>query len=361
MNVASGLAPLSSPLRLYRGGELRGAVVAYETWGELDPARGNAILLFTGLSPSAHAASSADNPLPGWWEPMIGPGRALDTSRFFVICVNSLGSCFGSTGPTSLDPSTGHAYGGRFPDIAIEDIARGGHAVLTHLGIERAYAVAGPSLGGSTVLAFVALFPGAARHLLSISGTDAASAHAIALRSIQRDAVRSDPDWRNGDYPPGSPPRSGLALARKIGTVTYRSAEELQQRFGRQPAASGEGYAIQDYLAQQAAKFVDAFDANSYLRLSEALDRFDLAAHGEPVAIFRRSGLQSALVIGVERDQLFTIAEQARVAAALRAAGVRTDFVQLDSLAGHDAFLIDFPAFDNVIRRWLETGDADAP
>jgi homoserine O-acetyltransferase len=361
MSTAGGLAPLPSPLRLHRGGELHGAVVAYETWGELDATRGNAILLFTGLSPSAHAASTRENPLPGWWQPMIGEGCALDTARFFVICVNSLGSCFGSTGPTSVDPVSGRAYGGRFPSIAIEDIARGGHAVLTHFGIERAHAVAGPSLGGSTALAFVALFPGAARHLLSISGTDAASAYAIALRSIQRDAVRSDPDWCNGDYPPGAPPRSGLALARKIGTVTYRSAEELQQRFGRQPAASGDGFAVQEYLAQQAAKFVDAFDANSYLRLSEALDRFALAEHGEPAAIFRRSALRSALVIGVERDQLFAIDEQSRVAAALRAGGVRTEFARLDSLAGHDAFLIDFPAFDDVIRRWLDTGDADAP
>ena len=350
---ASGLAPLPEPFRLHGGGELRGAVVAYESWGQLDATRSNAILLFTGLSPSAHATSSRENPRPGWWELMVGPGCALDTSKFFVVCVNSLGSCFGSTGPASLDPANGKPYGARFPAIAIEDIARGGRAVLEHLGIDRAHAVAGPSLGGSTVLAYVALFPEGARHLLSISGTDAASAYAIALRSIQRDAVRSDPAWRDGNYPPAAPPRSGLALARKIGTVTYRSADELQRRFGRQPSTTGNEFAIQDYLEQQAEKFVDAFDANSYLRLSEALDRFDLAAHGEPVAIFRRSGLESALVIGVERDQLFSIEEQSRVAAALRAAGVRTTFARLDSLAGHDAFLVDFSTFDNLIRPWI--------
>ena len=358
---ASGLAPLPSPLRLHRGGELRAAVVAYETWGQLNPARDNAILLFTGLSPSAHAASSTANPRPGWWELMIGPGCALDTSRFFVICVNSLGSCFGSTGPTSPHPATGRAYGASFPELAIEDIARGGQAALEHLGISTLHAVAGPSLGGSTVLAFVALFPRVARRLLSICGTDAASAHAIALRSIQRDAVRADPAFLDGHYVPSAPPRTGLALARKIGTVTYRSADELQQRFGRRPSAAGKEFAVQDYLEQQAEKFADSFDANSYLRLSAALDRFDLAEHGEPVAIFRRAALESALIVGVERDQLFTIGEQARVASALRAGGVPTTFERLDSLAGHDAFLIDFSTFDNVIRRWLDRGTSNAP
>jgi len=223
------------------------------------------------------------------------------------------------------------------------------------------HAVAGPSLGGSTVLAFVALFPRVARRLLSICGTDAASAHAIALRSIQRDAVRADPAFLDGHYAPSAPPRTGLALARKIGTVTYRSADELQQRFGRRPSAAGKEFAVQDYLEQQADKFADSFDANSYLRLSAALDRFDLAEHGEPVAIFRRAALESALIVGVERDQLFTIGEQARVASALRAGGVPTTFERLDSLAGHDAFLIDFSTFDNVIRRWLDRGTSDAP
>lgn len=350
---ASGLAPLPEPFRLHGGGELRGAVVAYESWGQLDAARSNAILLFTGLSPSAHAASSRQNLRPGWWELMIGPGCALDTSKFFVVCVNSLGSCFGSTGPTSLDPATGKPYGVRFPAIAIEDIARGGHAVLEHLGIERAHAVGGPSLGGSTVLAYVALFPKAARHLLSISGTDAASAHAIALRSIQRDIVAADPAFRQGDYPADAPPRNGLALARKIGTVTYRSADELQQRFGRAPSREGRDFAVQDHLAQQGARFADSFDAHCYLQLSRAMDRFDLAAHGDPAQVLRRAALRSALVVGVRRDALFTLAEQAALAALLRAAGVNTEFAELDSLTGHDAFLVDFTNFDALLRPWF--------
>lgn len=352
--TSNGQAPLPSPFAMWRGGEIFGASVAFETWGTLNRARDNAILLFTGLSPSAHAASTEQNPRPGWWELMIGPGCALDTRRWFVICVNSLGSCFGSTGPASINPVTGRRYGASFPSLAIEDIARGGRAVLEHLGIARAHAVAGPSLGGVVALAYVALFPEGTRHLLSISGTDAATPYAIALRSIQREAVTSDPAWKNGDYDPSAPPRRGLALARKIGTVTYRSAAELQQRFGRQPSATAHDFAVQDYLAQQAAKFADAFDANSYLQLSSALDRFDLSAHGEPSMLFRRASLESALVIGVELDQLFTIGEQGRIVSALRAGGVRTTFARLDSLAGHDAFLVDFASFDATIRPWLE-------
>lgn len=346
-------APLNSPFRLQRGGALHDGSIAYETWGAPDAARTNALLLYTGLSPSAHAASSAADPSPGWWEPMIGPGKALDTDRLFVICVNSLGSCFGSTGPASMDPRTGHRYGKDFPELTLEDIARGGQAVLVHLGIDRAHTVAGASQGGMVALAHLALFPGGARHVISISGTMAAKPYALALRSIQRDAVMADPAFRDGDYPPDAAPTAGLALARKVGTVTYRSAEELDRRFGRKPSREGRDFAVQDYLAQQAARFAGAFDAHCYLRLSRAMDRFDLAAHGAPPEVFRRSGIESALVIGVERDHLFTVEEQAALAEALRAGGVDTTFARLDSLAGHDAFLVDFPAFDATIRSWL--------
>jgi homoserine O-acetyltransferase len=346
-------APLPTPFRLQRGGALPGGTIAFETWGALDADRRNAVLLYTGLSPSAHAASSADDPRPGWWEPMIGPGKALDTDRLFVVCVNSLGSCFGSTGPASMDPRSGRRYGNDFPELALEDIARGGQAALAHLGVDRAHAVVGASQGGMVALAHLALFPGGARHLVSISGTMAASPYAVALRSIQRDAVMADPAFRGGDYPPDDPPRAGLALARKVGTVTYRSAEELGQRFGRSPSREGRDFAVQDYLAQQAARFADAFDANCYLRLSRAMDLFELAAHGPPPEVFRRSGVESALVVGVELDHLFTVQEQAALADALRAGGVDTRFARLYSLAGHDAFLVDFPAFDATLRPWL--------
>ena len=182
--AAQRFAPLPNPFVLHQGGELRDGVVSFETWGTLNAERDNAILLFTGLSPSAHAAASALDPSEGWWEQMLGPGKALDTDRWFVVCVNSLGSPFGSTSPLSINPATGEAYRLSFPELAIEDIARAGYETIRSLDIARLAAVVGPSLGGMAVLAFVALFPGVARRLISISGTDAASPVAIALRSV---------------------------------------------------------------------------------------------------------------------------------------------------------------------------------
>jgi homoserine O-acetyltransferase len=338
--TTSALAPLPSPFALYRGGRLIGGSIRYESWGKLSADKDNAILLFTGLSPSAHAASSSDDPQPGWWEGLIGPDAPLDTNKFCVICVNSLGSCFGSTGPTSVDPLTGSPYAESFPEIALEDIASGGCAVLDSLGIAKAQAVIGPSLGGSVVLAFVAMYPSRARRLLSISGTMAASAHAIALRSIQREAVSSDPV-------------TGLRLARKLGTISYRSTKEFKQRFQRERSKTGRDFLIEDYLEQQADKFAGVFDPVSYLRLSRAIDLFDLNEHGPPAQLFESAKLESALVIGIEEDWLFTIDEQADLAHALQAAGIAVEFQRLSSLYGHDAFLAESSRFGAIIKRWL--------
>jgi homoserine O-acetyltransferase len=367
---AANTITLPESFPMYRGGELLGARVAYETWGTLNGARSNAVLLFTGLSPSAHAASSTSNPAPGWWERMVGPGRAIDTNQWFVICVNSLGSCFGSTGPASVNPATQQRYGTRFPELAIEDIARAGHAVVQALGIDRLDSVVGASLGGMVVLAYAALFPNGARRLVSISGTAAASPFAVALRSLQREAITSDPDWQGGEYTATRRPRAGMRIARKLGTITYRSAAEWSQRFGRKPRAVASGakvpptgtpapftanLAVEDYLEAQANKFVDVFDANCYLYLSRAMDRFDLAEHGGSVdAALAHSGLERALVIGVESDILFTIAEQRAIAASLGRAGVATTFAALDSLEGHDAFLVDIEHFSTAVAEFLE-------
>ena len=354
-------ALLPDPFPMWRGGELHGAHVAYETWGELNAARDNALLLFTGLSPSAHAASSNADPTDGWWQRMVGPGLAVDTDQYFVICVNSLGSCFGSTGPSSDDPATGKPYRLSFPDLSVEDIARAGFETVRSLGIERLNAVAGPSLGGMVVLAFAALFPGATRRLISISGTPAASPFAIALRSIQREAITSDPDWRNGNYTAERPPRTGQRLARKLGTVTYRSAAEWQQRFDREPIRpemKGEvpfasEFAVQGYLEAQATRFVSAFDANCYLYLSRAMDRFDLNVHGKHDLVFVRSKIEQALVIGVETDLLFAIAEQRSLARSMETAGISTRFAPLQCIEGHDSFLIDTERFGREIRAFL--------
>jgi len=361
---ARRFARLPDPFPLRRGGTLHGAQIAYETWGQLNAARDNALLLFTGLSPSAHATSSTEDASEGWWERMVGPGLAIDTKRFFVICVNSLGSCFGSTGPASNDPATGKAYRLSFPDLSVEDIARGGYEVLRSLGIARVDAVVGPSLGGMVVLAFAAQFPGAARRLVSISGTAAASPFAIALRSIQREAILGDPEWRDGNYVFGHPPHTGMRLARKLGTVTYRSAEEWRQRFDRKPVAPehkrdhpfAPEFAVQSYLDAQAERFSKTFDANCYLYLSRAMDRFDLAAHGASHAeVLKRSKVEQALVIGVESDMLFAIGEQRALSEGFREAGATTRFAPLSCLEGHDSFLIDIDAFGKEIRGFLES------
>jgi homoserine O-acetyltransferase len=367
LGPATKLVRLPDPFPFWRGGALRGGRVAYETWGELNEARDNAVLLFTGLSPSAHAASSPGDPTPGWWEKMVGPGKALDTSRYFVVCVNSLGSCFGSTGPASIDPASGLPYRLDFPDLSVEDIARGGYETIRALKIDKLSAVVGASLGGMVVLAFAAQFPGCARRVVSISGSPAASPFAIALRSLQRDAILTDADWQEGQYSGDIRPVTGMRLARKLGTITYRSAAEWKHRFGRRPAAPNRKenlppgrahfaaeFAVQDYLNAQADKFVSVFDPNCYLYLSRAMDRFDLSAHGGSATdALKHAAAERALVIGVESDILFTINEQNAIASAFEAAGTATEFVPLASLEGHDAFLVDIEPFAAAIGAFL--------
>jgi homoserine O-acetyltransferase len=361
---ARRLARLDQPLHLFRGGVLEQPVVAYETWGTLNAARDNALLLFTGLSPSAHAASSPADPRPGWWESMIGEGKPIDTGRYFVVCVNSLGSPFGSSSPASVDPRTGRPYGLGFPELSVEDIATGGHEALRSLGVERVAAVIGPSLGGMTVLAYCALFPGEVDSLVTISGAARANPFAIALRSLQREMVRSDPAWRGGNYEPGRGPRLGLRLARKLGTITYRSAEEWNQRFGRRRVPETAGIAgdfrpqfeVEAYLEHQAQRFADQFDANAYLYLSRAMDQFDLADHGggSLAAAFAKFRVRRALVIGVETDMLFPIDQQREVADHLRSAAHATvEYHAFPSLQGHDAFLVDLARFEPALGNFL--------
>lgn len=365
-------ARLPEPFRLWRGGVLPNAQLAYECWGELNADRSNAILLFTGLSPSSHAASSVASPEPGWWERMIGPGCAIDTKRYFVMCVNSLGSCFGSTGPSSIDPATGKPWRLTFPELSVEDIARAGFEAARSLGIDKLDTVMGPSLGGMVVTAFAAVAPGGARRLVSISGSSASSPFAIALRAVQREAVMSDPAWNHGQYAENERgPQSGMRIARKLGTITYRSAAEWSGRFGRSglsevgqravesalarvPEGFGPRFAVETYLEAQAEKFVRVFDPNCYLYLSRAMDCFDIADHGAAPDVYRRAGIARALVIGVESDFLFKVEEQEQIARDLKAAGVPTTFARLHSIEGHDAFLVDLANFDAAIRGFLD-------
>jgi homoserine O-acetyltransferase len=351
---------IARPFHFRRGGEIPELTLAYETWGELSAARDNALLVTTGLSPGSHARSTPENPSPGWWEEMIGPGRPLDTDRWFVVCANSLGSCHGSTGPSSIDPRTGTPYRLRFPELSVEDIASASRELLAELGIPRLAAIVGPSLGGMTALAYTLLHPGEVDRLVTLSAASAANPFAIALRSIQREAIRNDPDWQGGDYPLGHGPRKGMALARKLGVVTYRSAVEWKARFDRhrvaaKPAAPFEKeFEVEAYLQSHADRFVPTFDANSYLYLSRAMDWFDASEHGaDLVDAFSRMRVGRALVVGVETDLLFPLDQQRALADALVAAGKETVFVPLPSVQGHDSFLIDLARFGPVVREFL--------
>jgi homoserine O-acetyltransferase/O-succinyltransferase len=348
---------LAGTFRMRKGGELAAAQIAYESWGMLDADRGNAVLLFTGLSPSSHVCSSVADPAPGWWEFMVGPGRPIDTERYFVICVNSLGSCFGSTGPASVDSSTGKRYGVKFPELCIEDIAVAGHKVVAALGIERLFAVIGASMGGMSALAYAVQFPDTAERLVVISSAAKATAFALAIRSLQREIIRADPVWQQGHYG-DEEPLQGMRLARKLGIISYRSAEELQQRFGHLPigggvnrdTAFGMAYEVEAYLDYNARRFAGGFDANCYLYLSRAMDLFDLSEHGGcSTAALSGTGLGSALVIGVTTDVLFPLFQQQDLAEGLRMAGCQVEFSTLNSVHGHDSFLIDHERFAPVV------------
>lgn len=354
---------LPSPFPMKRGGALHGARLAYETWGTLDADRGNALLILTGLSPNAHAASSEANSEPGWWERMVGPGKPIDTDRWFVICVNTLGSCKGSTGPASIDPATGQPYRLGFPDLSIEDGAEAAWGLVRGLGIERLACVLGCSMGGMGALAYLALHPGSARAHINVSGAAQALPFSIAIRSLQREAIRLDPQWNDGRYDEDHYPETGMRLARKLGVVTYRSSIEWSGRFGRvrlepdrrDDEPFGHEFQVESYLDAHADRFARAFDPACYLYLSRSMDWFDLAEYGEGsvARALARMGVERALAVGAETDILFPLYQQEEIAQGLRGGGAATEFAPLESPQGHDAFLVDDGRFGPVIAGFL--------
>ena len=364
MTVPSKTVQVDGRFAMHRGGSLQSPTIAYETWGQLQGKGDNAILLFTGLSPSAHAASSTDNPAAGWWEEMIGPGLPLDTDRFYVICINSLGSCFGSTGPADIDPATGERYRLNYPVLTLEDVAEGGYEVIRHLGLEKVHTTMGASMGGMSALGFCVRHPDMSERMISISAATRALPFAIAVRSLQREMIIKDPKWDNGNYDPDDPPVVGQRLARKLGMMTYRSAEEWEQRFGRERISFEQhssnpfygDFAVESYLENHANKFTGQFDANCYLYLSRASDLFDLAEHGGSLESgFAKLKLQRALVIGVTTDVLFPMRQQEELAEGLQAVITDVEFVRLECIKGHDSFLVEMDAFRPVIGRFFET------
>lgn len=270
------------PLLLDWGGILPEFGIAYETWGTLDPSRSNVILLHTGLSASSHAHSTDINPKPGWWENFIGPGAPLDTDKYFIICTNVIGGCFGSTGPSSIDPANNQRYATRFPIVTMEDMVRAQFKLLDAFGVDKLYAAVGSSMGGMQSLAAGVLFPERVGRIVSISGCARSHPYSIAMRHTQRQVLMMDPNWARGFYYNGIPPHAGMKLAREIATITYRSGPEWEQRFGRRradpskPPALCPDFLIETYLDHAGEKFCLQYDANSLLYVSKAMDLFDL-------------------------------------------------------------------------------------
>ena len=292
------------PLLLDWGGVLPQFTIAYETWGLLNESGSNAILLHTGLSASSHAHSTEANPKSGWWEKFIGPGLSLDTSKYFVICTNVIGGCYGSTGPSSTDPATGENYGTRFPILTTEDMVRAQFRLLDSMGIEKLYASVGSSMGGMQSLAAGVLFPDRVGKIVSISGCARSHPYSIAMRHTQRQVLMMDPNWARGFYYRGIPPHAGMKLAREIATVTYRSGPEWEQRFGRtradpsRPPALCPDFLIETYLDHAGEKFSLEYDANSLLYVSKAMDLFDLGRQHQAQMAQNRQQNQAKLSLG---------------------------------------------------------------
>ena len=366
MPSATKFLHITEPLPMKKGGHLPSFTLAYETWGALNPDRSNAVLILSGLSPNAHAASSKTDPSPGWWETMVGPGAPIDTDRFHVIALNSLGSCKGSTGPASANPETGKPYRLDFPDLCVEDIANSAHMLVTHLGIEQLCTMVGPSMGGMSALAYLQQNPQGARHFLTISSSSNSAPFSIAIRSLQRELIVSDPAWNEGNYDDKHWPVKGMRMARKLGMLSYRSAEEWRTRFGRRKQdyfpteIFGMNYEVESYLEAAARRFVRSFDPCSYLYLSRAMDWFDIADGYEDLpSALAEINLNTACVLGVETDVLFPAYQQKEIADALRSNGIDTSFANLESLMGHDAFLVDHAHFNPHVvayfdRIWFE-------
>lgn len=354
---------LPSPLPMKRGGSLSHARLAYETWGTLSPERDNAVMILTGLSPSAHAASHPDNPEHGWWEAMVGPGKAIDTDRWFVICPNSLGSCKGSTGPASIAPGNNQPYRLDFPPLSIEDGAHAAASLVQGLGVEQLACAIGCSMGGMSVLALLALYPGISRAHVNVSGAAQALPFSIGIRSLQREAIRLDPHWNGGEYDDEHYPVSGMRIARKLGVVTYRSSLEWNGRFGRVRLDSeqrpddpfGFEFQVESYLEGHAQRFIRQFDPNCYLYLSRSMDWFDLGDCCGTDTASALSGIHIArsLSIGVSTDILFPLQQQEEIAEGLARGGADSRFVPLDSPQGHDAFLVDIDNFGREIGGFL--------
>lgn len=362
---------LPGPLALDAGLSFAPVEFAYETYGVLNADRSNAILICHALTGDHHVASN--HPItgkPGWWTRLVGEGLPIDPARHFIICINVLGSCLGSSGPASTDPATGKPYGMSFPVITIADMVRAQALLLDHLGISSLQAVIGGSMGGMQVLNWTILFPERVRSAVAIATTARHSAQNIAFHEVGRQAIMADPKWRGGEYyGDNDPPAAGLAVARMAAHITYLSEAGLTEKFGRKlqsREAKSFGFdadfQIESYLRHQGISFTDRFDANSYLYITRAMDYYDLAEpfDGVLAKAFTKARNTRFCVISFDTDWLYPTAESRHIVHALNAAGAPVSFVELSSPFGHDAFLLDVPEQNRIIDGFIRAGEQRA-
>ncbi|WP_235980232.1 homoserine O-acetyltransferase MetX [Rhabdothermincola sediminis] len=354
------------PFVLEGGGKLRGITVAYETWGQLDADASNAVLVCHALTGDSHAAgpSGHGHPTPGWWDDLIGAGRALDTDRLFVVCANVLGGCQGTTGPSSMDPATGRPYGSRFPVVSIRDMVRTQAALADHLGVDRWLAVVGGSMGGMQVLEWGVMYPDRVRSLVPIATCAAATAQQIAFSSVQRSTIALDPRWRGGDYydaAPGDGPHQGLAIARELAQITYRSDLVFDDRFGRNVLdpmddtfTLWQRFDVEGYLDYHGAKLVRRFDANSYLVICKAMDLHDIGRGRGGVDAALRRVVAPTLTVSIDSDSLYFPYQQEQIRDALAANGTPVEHAMVTSDHGHDAFLLETDQVGDALVAFLE-------
>jgi homoserine O-acetyltransferase len=355
-----------APFTFDSGQTLPGFTLRYETYGLLNDARDNTILICHALSGDHHCAGMhPGDRKPGWWNNLIGPGKAVDTRRFFVICANVLGGCVGSTGPSSPNPETGRPYGVAFPFVTIRDMVRSQKLLLDHLGVASLYGVIGGSMGGMQVLQWGIEFPGFTRRMLAMATTARESAQAIGFNVVGRQAIMQDPSWNRGDYPRDGGPRVGLAIARMMAHITYLSDASMDRKFGRKQAeAPGtdaatanlgiKRFAVESYLDHQGKSFINRFDANSYLHITHALDAFDLADdYGSLESAFKDVQAET-LVVGFTSDWLFPPDQNRAITLALLRAGKRASYAELSTDLGHDSFLLESPQLYDLVRGFLE-------
>ena len=348
-------------IALASGATLAPVEVAWESWGSLNADRSNAILVAHAFTGDAHASGiSQEGGTPGWWDNMIGPGKAFDTDRFFVLCSNVLGGCQGTTGPGSINPATGKPYGLSFPLITIGDMVRLQKKLIDSLGIKRLLSVAGGSMGGMQALEWAVSFPDSVRSVIPIATTWRHSAQQIAFNEVGRQAIMADPDWNNGDYYDSKPPGRGLGIARMIGHITYMSDESMREKFGRRLRGKeqfgfdfGVDFEVESYLRYRGSQFVTRFDANSYLYITKAEDYFDLTSGTGSLAETFRPVNTRFLVISFTSDWLYPSYQSQEIARVLRRINGDVAYCDLQSNYGHDAFLVDVAEQSEIVRGFL--------